>query len=44
MKTLSVDVYIYRVIYRAESGLNGLGCLTEADLLRITASENIPIN
>ena len=36
--------YIYRVIYRAELGLNGLGCLTEADLLRITASENTLIN
>ena len=36
--------YIYRVIYRTELGLNGLGCLTEAGLLRITASENTLIN
>jgi len=36
--------YIYGALYRAELGLSGLGCLTEADFLQITASVYMGIN
>jgi len=35
-----IVAYVLGAIYRAELGLSGLGLLTEAGFLQITASEN----
>ena len=39
-----IVAYVLGAIYRAELGLSGLGLLTEAGFLQITASENWTIN